>query len=230
MNVTVCFVRVNTKAEYNHGHERWLAAYKKHTAGHPHELAIINRYADNPDNMFDGAIHFKYSGGGWDCGSWKFAGKHIDTDLLVCFNSSTYVTGPGWLKRIVEAVERHGDGLYGPMASYEVCPHIRTPCMAFQPHVINDYPMEVESRPDSYRFESFGFGNGVPNFTQWTRQKGLATMMVTWDGEYDQPQWRTPPNIFRRGDQSNLIVHDRHVEAYAASSPEGKAYLEKLAG
>lgn len=229
MKVSVVFVRVVTKAEYDHGAKRWSASYLCHEAGHKHDLVIINRYADPTDNLFGEANHVRYDGGGWDCGAWQFAGSSIDTDLLVCFNSSTYITGDGWLKRFVDAVEKYGDGLYGPLTSYEIIPHVRTPCMIFQPHVIQDYPVEVQSRDDTYRFESFGFSPEVPNFTQWVLKKRLSTMLVTWDGCYDLPHWRTPPNIFRRGDQSNLIVKDRHCEAYEVSDADGKARLEALA-
>jgi hypothetical protein len=231
MKVSVVFVRVVTKPEYQHGAQRWLQSYLDFKADYPHEVIVINRYANSPDDMFDivGAKHIRYDGGGWDCGAWQYAGWNIETDLLVCFNSSTYLTGPRWLKHFVAAVEEFGDGLYGPLSSYEIIPHIRTPCMIFQPYVIRNYPMEVTSRDDTYRFESFGFSDQYPNFTQWVRQKGLQTRLVTWDGVYDLPDWRKPDNIFRRGDQSNLIVKDRHCEAYEVSDAEGKAKLEHLA-
>jgi len=229
MKVTVVFVRVVTKPEYDHGAGRWLNSYMKYWSGYPHNLVVINRYADNPDSMFGWAKHLRYDGGGWDCGAWQFAGKNIDTDLLVCFNSSTYITGGGWLKRFVDAVEAYGDGLYGPLTSYEIIPHVRTPCMIFQPDVINDYPKEVMSREDTYRFESLGWPDGTPNFTQWTKHEGNKTMLVTWDGVYNLQKWRDPTNIFRRGDQSNLIVKDRHCEAYEASDAEEKTRLENLA-
>lgn len=233
MKVAVVFVQVgHAKPEYQHGEHRLVDSWVKYQSGHPYTLCVINRYSDpNPDSdLFPGQVmKLLYTGGGWDCGAWQFAGKNIDADLLVCFNSSTYVTGDGWLKRFVDAVKENGDGLYGPLASYEIVPHIRTPCMIFQPHVINDYPVEVNSREDTYRFESFGFSKDVPNFTQWVRQKGLVTLQVTWDGVYDLPQWRHAPNIFRRGDQSNLIVKDRHCEAYEVSTVEGKRVLEALA-
>jgi len=233
MKVDVVFVRVVTKPQYQHGAQRWLDSYNWNEAGYEHDVVIIDRYANNPDSMFDGVAtrHLRYDGGGWDCGAWQFAGRKIETDLLVCFNSSTYVTGNGWLKRFVAAVEEHGDGLYGPLTSYEIIPHVRTPCMIFQPKIINDYPIEVSSRDDTYRFESFGFSlyPAIPNFTQWVRNKGGQTRLVTWDGTYDLPDWRKPPNIFRRGDQNNLIVRDRHCEAYEASDAEGKLRLENLA-
>lgn len=231
MKVSVIFVRVVTKSQYTHGAQRWLDSYMQYAPNCAHEVVIIDRYANSPDDMFDGisSRHLRYDGGGWDCGAWQFAGRKIESDLLVCFNSSTYVTGDGWLKRFVDAVEEFGDGLYGPLTSYEIIPHVRTPCMIFQPHVINDYQMEVNSRDETYKFESFGFSPEVPNFTQWVRKKGLQTRLVTWDGTYDLPDWRKPPNIFRRGDQSNLIVKDRHCEAYEVSDAEGKARLEALA-
>jgi hypothetical protein len=230
MKVVVVFVRVVTKPEYQHGAERWLESYMRYTPQYEHEVVIIDRYADG-DDLFDkiSSKHLRYDQHGWDCGSWKFAGENIKADLLVCFNSSTYVTGDGWLKHFVAAVEEYGDGLYGPLASYEIQPHIRTPCMIFQPHVVRGYPHEVNSRDDTWRFEVFGFPPLNVNFTQWVRSKGLQTRLVTWDGVYDLPDWRKPPNIFRRGDQSNLIVKDRHCEAYEVSDAEGKAKLEHLA-
>lgn len=231
MNVTVVFVRVVTKPEYTHGAQRWLKAYCANAAGHPHKLVVINRYADAKDGLFDdyATEYMRYDGGGWDCGAWKFAGQNIDTDLLVCFNSSTYVTGGCWLNKFVEAVEKNGDGLYGPLSSNYIQPHIRTPCMIFQPKIVKAFPWEVRDRDDTYRFEVFGFPPVNQNFTQFTRRIGYKTMLVTWDGVYDQWDWRKPDNIFRRGDQSNLIVKDRHCEAYEVSDAENKVKLEQMA-
>lgn len=228
---TVVIVRVNSKPEYEHGAQRWLASYRKHIPTISHKLVVINRYQDGPDGSFDDVAtdYMRYDNGGWDCGAWQFAGKNIEAELLVCFNSSTVITGDGWLERFVDAVEIHGEGLYGPLASFEIIPHIRTPCMIFDPKVINGYPVEVTDRAGTYQFEVFGFGKHTPNFTQWARANGFKTMLVAWSGVYDQPQWRTPKNVFRNGDQSDLIVRDRHCEAYEVSSPEGKAILEKLA-
>jgi hypothetical protein len=227
MKVTVVMVRVVTKPEYRHSEQRLLDSYLKFDAGYGHELVIIDRCGDSPDDVK--ATHLRYDLQGWDCGAWQFSGRNIDADLLVCLNSSTYITGAGWLKRFVDAVEAHGDGLYGPLASYEINPHIRTPCMVFQPHIIRQYPAQVMDRLDTYRMEVFGYPGGTPNFTMWVRSKGWQTRLVTWDGDYDLPEWRKPDNIFRRGDQSNLLVRDRHADAYEVSSEEGKRVLEGLA-
>lgn len=228
MKITVVFVRVVTKPEYAHGEQRLLESYLKYPPEIKHELVIIDRQGDSPDDV-PGAKHLRYDGGGWDCGAWQFAGKNIDTELLVCFNSSCYITGWLWLDRFVSAVENHGDGLYGPLTSNEISPHVRTPCMIFQPNVILEYPAEVKTREDTYRFESMGFGP-VPNFTQWTAQRGFAVRLVTWYGDYGMDTWRDPSNIFRKGNQHALIVRDRHCDAYEASDEAGKAMLEDLAG
>lgn len=219
---------VNKPEQYRHSEQRLLDSYLKFVAGCDHDLVIIDRCGDSPDDVPQ-ARHMRYDGGGWDCGAWQFAGRSISADLLVCLNSSTCIIGDGWLQRFVEAAEAHGEGLYGPLASYEINPHIRTPCMAFQPHIICQYPAQVMDREDTYRFEVFGFAGTCPNFTMWVRSKGWQTRLVTWDGCYDLPDWRKPDNVFRRGDQSNLIVRDRHADAYEVSDEAGKRTLERLA-
>jgi hypothetical protein len=232
MKISVCFVRVNGKDQYNEGARRWLDSYLEHRPEMQHEVVIINRYQNAEFDPNDPFLIFNqtlYTGGGWDCGAWKFAGQNIPADLLICFNSSTRIMCDGWMERIVSAVDANGDGIYGPLTSLEIEPHVRTPCMAFQPHVINEYPQEVPDRESTYRFESMGYPDGTPNFTLWGRSKGYQTRLVTCDGDYDIGMWRMPPNIFRRGDQSNLLVMDRHCDAYAASNAENKARLERLA-
>jgi hypothetical protein len=228
MKPTIVFVRVVNKPEYHHGEDRLLASYLKYKPEMEHDVVIVDHHGTSADDL-PGAAHLPFSGNGWDCGIWKFAGQNIEAELLVCFNSSTFITGHGWLEHFVKAVETHGDGLYGPLASYEIVPHIRTPCMAFQPHVVASYPQEVNCREDTYRFEVFGYPDGTPNFTQWCRGQGFQARAVYWSGCHDQPQWRDPENIFRRGDQSNLIVKDRHAEAYEISDVSGKLVLERLA-
>ncbi len=228
MRPTVVMIRVVTKPEYRHGEQRLLDSYLKFDAGHPHDLVIIDRCGNSPDDV-PFAKHVRYDGEGWDCGAWQWAAKNIQTELLCCFNSSTYITGDGWLKRFVDSVREHGDGLYGPLTSYEVFPHVRTPCMVFQPDVVNDYPHEVKDRASTYRFECLRWPDGTGTFTEWVQKKGLQTRLVTWDGSYDVPDWRKPPNIFRRGDQSNVIVKDRHCDTYDDWEKDGKEMLEKLA-
>lgn len=230
MKVAVVFVRVVTKPQYAESEARRQASYEKHSAGYSHRLVVIDRYADGDDVLdVNCSIRLRYDGGGWDCGAWQFAARNVDADLLVCCNSNTVITGPGWLGKIMEAVQRYGIGLYGTMASNEVAPHIRTPCMIFHPDVMRGYPCEVHERIDTWRFESMGFPDGTPNVTLWCRQQGYATRLITWDGCYGLSEWRQPNNIFRKGDQSNIIVRDHHCEAYESSDADGRLLLQKMA-
>jgi len=230
MKITVAIVRVNGKEQYQNTIKRWLDSYVKFQTSVPHEVVVVDRYQDNPDGMFDsiGARHIRYDGLGWDVGTWQHLGNTEETDLLVCFNSRSYITGHHWLERFTDSVDQNGVGLFGPMASYEISPHIRTPCMVFQPNVIRGYPLIVDNREKTYQFESMGTPS-FPNFTIWCRQNGFKTMMVTWDGCYDLPNWRKPDNIFRRGTQSNCIVKDGHADLYDNSEASYRSMLEKLA-
>lgn len=226
---TVVIVRVVGKPEYEPGFQRWLASYFRYLPSIKHRVVVIERYAKGEQLPVPGFIYqtVRYDGGGWDCGAWQFAARNLNAELLVCFNSTTQIMGENWLERFVDAVDIYGSGLYGPMASLEVAPHIRTPCMIFTPEVMNAYPFEVLSREDTYRFESMGFAC-VPNISMWTRADGKPVKMVTWSGVYDLLDCRKPPNVFRSGDQSDLIVKDKHAELYEQSDAAGKAYLEQL--
>jgi hypothetical protein len=125
------------------------------------------------------------------------------------------------LKRFVEARKQFGEGLYGSAGSFEVSPHIRCCFFGCNPKIFNEYPHEIGTREKTFQFEC-----GRLNFTRWFKGKAF---MVTWDGVYEQPDWRKPPNIFRRGDQSNLIAWDKHSKVYASASPRGKKILERQA-
>jgi len=230
MRPVIIFTRVHGKPEYNEGAVRWRDSYTANRPEMPHDVVIVNRYADHDDDLFDGvASHYlRYDGGGWDCGTWKHVAQEFNVDLLVCFNSSTRIQAPGWLERIVNAVDQHGPGLYGPLTSFEVNPHVRTPCFIFQPEVLRRFPEEINDRQATYQFECMGYPD-TPNVTQWVRAQGWQTRLITWDGCYDLPDWRKPENIFRRGDQSNLLVHDRHCDFYANCDADYKKFLEALA-
>ena len=145
MTPTIVFVRVVWKPDYRVGERRWLESYLRHQPSIPHKMVVIEQTNGVDDRDEDGDAMFapvttdilRYSGGGWDCGAWQFAAKNLDAALLVCFNSTCQIMGDNWLERFVDAVDIHGPGLYGPMASLEVAPHIRTPCMIFTPEVMN---------------------------------------------------------------------------------------------
>ena len=228
MRITLVTIRVPANPMYDSVTKRWIETYVKFKPKTEHELIVVDSdKAGDPGPFADHATRFvTYKGGGWDCGIWEYAGENFDTDLLICCNSSTYFWKDGWMERFVSEVEKNGVGLYGSMASLEYFPHLRTPCLVFQPEVIRRYPLLVNCREKTYAFECLA---GKENFTMWCARNGYTPRLVTWDGCYEIADWRKPPNIFRRGDQSNILVKDRHVDTYEASSPEGKVALENMA-
>lgn len=198
--------------------ERFRKTYAQFKPTCPHRLTIVSGGAE-PDeyirNLFKGIeVDFtNYMGTGWDIGAHQVITEQSKADFVVCMNSTVYFHREGWLERMVGAYQQHGDGLYGPAGSFEVHPHIRAACYAYSPSLIRCYPYRVVNRADSFKFES-GTYDPDWNFTLWAKNKGYPVKMVTWDGVYDLPDWRKPENIFRRGDQTNCMVWDRHVDIF----------------
>lgn len=172
-----------------------------------------------------------YDGKGWDIGASSTTAKRSSRDLVICCVTPTYFREEGWLVPIVEAFEKYGDGLYGTSASYQGLPHIRTGCFAFSPAMIRKYPWEVDSRDTGLLFES-GVAPGrvepEKSFTNWMLAQGKPVKLVTRDACCDLPEWRTPDNIFRRGDQSNALAWDRHFDIFDAAEAAEKSALANL--
>lgn len=229
MKVSLVTIRVPAKPMYDEVTSRWQNTYLKFMPEIEHELIVVD--SDMPESRqspIDRFIskRFVYDGGGWDCGIWQFVGKKVETDLLVCCNTSTYFERSGWLERLVDAASKHGKGLYGPMGSLNYYPHIRTPCMVFQPDVITGFPWLVKSRDQTYAFECLA---GRENFTLWCVDRGFVVKQVTWDGEQSIEDWRKPDNVFWKGDQSNVVVKDRHANRYDTGTEESRLQLNREA-
>lgn len=234
MNVVVIYTRILGKGTdaapppeyYAACTERFLKTYTEFKPEAEHKLIVVNCNPGKPDSMFDGVCdsYMNYMGHGWDCGTYQFAALALNCDLVVGCNAFSYFWRKGWLEPIIKAAEHYGPGVYGPTASYENHPHIRTPCIAFHPGMASEYPHFTNSRETCVQFES-----GPNNFTLWANRAGYPTMMVTEHEVLPMEDWRKPPNIFRRGDQSNCLVWDRHTKIYAEADSVEKARLEKSA-
>lgn len=160
----------------------------------------------------------------------------MEYDFAVFSTSRVYFHREGWLRRLVEARENYGDGLYGATGSYE-CPngepekfpnpHMRTVLYGCNPRIMANM---AEVCPVTNRVSAHKFEAGRWNFAQFFYDLGRPVKMVTWNEELDVNDWRKPDSIFRRGDQSNILCHDKHSDAYLDASPEEKRRLERITG
>lgn len=211
---------------YEFGAERFITTYRACPAEADHELVVVFTNGE-PKNlkMYDGikARFLFYSGPRWCTGVHQWAAHRIDADFAVFSSARTHFYRRGWLKRLVFEREKHGDGFFGTTSSYEAKPHLRTNFYALNPEAMRAYPHPLETREDTWRFES-----GDHNVSRRFHDEGKPSLLVTWDGAYPSDQWRTPPAIFRRGDQSNLLVHDRHTDIYAMADDDTRRRLEQL--
>lgn len=236
MKVGILYLRIVKKSDpkypvlknYEESTVRFADTYRKFKPEYPHDLIIINCGHYRPDDSLDDiaarqvtAISSGYDNGTYQEGNSMF----LDYDLLIGMNTHCYFWRADWLEKLVNAAKQYGPGVYGPSASCELEPHLRSPCLAWHPSVLCEYPMWVRDRGQCCLFE-----HGPDNFSMWAHRRGFPSMMVTADGKcWARNDWRTPPNIFRRGDQTNVLVFDRHTDIYAAASPEEKQSLGRAA-
>jgi hypothetical protein len=199
--------------------------------GHEVVVSVCNGVGADPQDaellLSLNAIPIEYHGEGWDIGAHIHVANSLpaDFDFAVFCSSQVYFHREGWLKRMVEAREQFGPGLYGGLASHEHRPHLRTCFFGCAPMDLRSYPFVVNSKETSLQFES-----GKNGFWSWIRSMGRKEVLVTWDACYDNPEkWREPENIFRRGDQGNCLAWDRHTKIYELAPPEEKSVLEQFA-
>lgn len=160
---------------------------------------------------------------GFDIGAYLAVAKFIETDLMICFGGSTFVRQAGWMRRMAEAFEKHGPGLFGPTATYQISPHLNTTGFWCPPSLLANFKRRVVTRKDRYEFE-----HGRTAFWKLVHRR-LPVKLVTWSGEYDWPDWRKPENIYHRGDQSNCLTFFRASLNYQLASPYYKRQHEAKA-
>lgn len=184
--------------------------------------------SDEVELWFDGinAVFHKYPEDGCDIGSAQYAADMLkENAFMVNMTSRCYFHRPGWLKRLLEAREKHGDGMYSTFASWEGgTPHLGTRAYCLDSHTFQRYPHIIDTREKGQKFEV-----GEWCITSWFRQQSMPTMQVTWSGEQEQADWRKPDNIFRKGDQSNCLVFDRHTDLYQDADDVEKLRLNGIA-
>lgn len=233
MKIAVLYLKIVKRIEtfpiatpYEVGHKRFFDGYREFKPVIPHDMIVVRCGGTEGATDFDSiATHYmRFDGWGSDCAAYQQVVSVLDYDLVFCFNTLAYPWRHGWLEPFAEAMTRHGKGVYGATASYEVHPHLRTPAIAFSPDVLREYPFPTINRADSNRFEA-----SKNSISAWAERKGYSVILVSANGRYFRNAWRKGENIFRRGDQSNCLVRDRHLDIYDSAGPEEKLELAAAA-
>lgn len=230
MRCALIYPAIGSSKAYDDGAFRFCNTLKETDAGGEFELVVMKCNGDVSPDVCDalnefGPTWFPYWGEGCDIGAHQTAANLIDHDWMICVSSHTYFHRAGWFNRMTEARELFGPGLYGGMASYEQQrPHIRTNFFGIEPKLFRAYPEVINSRVKSLQFES-----QPNNFLGWMQGQGLNGYAVYWDCICRPEDFRKPANVFRRGDQSNCLVWDKHTAMYANATPEEKAQWASLA-
>lgn len=195
---------------------RFLHSYHLHPSILAHRLVVVCNGAPlnaETQALFESVpecVFMEHNNAGYDIGAFQRAAREFPCDMMLFLGNSAYIRGAGWLERMAEAYEKHGNTIYGSMENsgdsrFGVYPHIRTSGFWMHPELLNSYPQLI-TRPD----QRYGFEHGRDSLTRWCQGQGLTPLIVTWSGEYGPESWGRIPGGFHRGKQEGLITGDKH--------------------
>ena len=221
--------------------KRFCHSMRNTEPGCDYEIMAMINHPDPPKfeatetmHIFDGLpmSMCAYAGKGCDVGSFLFYAQNsaAENEFMVCMNTRTFAWKAGWLRRLVEAREMFGPGLYATAVSREGGKlHACCRCFAVDSDDFKKYPHKIESRDQGQFFES-----GGGNLMEWYYEQNSQVNAIYWSGVCGGGQSTIPEdflkheNIYRRGDQSNMLIKDRHTLIYDEASPEEKLRLQRM--
>lgn len=211
---------------------RFADTFRKFGPGvQDYELYVVSNWGQPTPEIrewfWDTKARFvEYWDHGCDIGSAQHVAQyHTEDRLIVAMTSRCYFHREGWLRRFVEAREKHGSGLYGAFASWEGGkPHICTRAYAMDAGLWNSFPEQINTREKGQKFEV-----GEWCLTQWVRDHNLPTVQVLWDNEQFLCDWRKWAGAFRNDRQQACLVWDKHTDIYTEASLQEKERLEAMA-
>lgn len=230
MRIVLAYITVTGGSKSDIYSARFASSYMAFPPGVEHETLIICN--GGPASNQIGVIlagmpkcrFWPRSNEGWDVAGYIEAarGPAQGADMILCLGESVYFHRADWLKRLVEAWEAYGEGMYGFFASNVIRSHLNTTAFATSPKLLADYPGVVITKQDRYNFE-----HGAFSFWRLLARQHRPTMLITWDGVWAPHEWRRPANILWRGDQTNCLLWCNHVEAFREAKPKVKAYWQR---
>ncbi len=194
---------------------RFLQTYHDCLPGMDHDTIIVcnGSPATDETRFYFGSLpnvsFLDRDGAGYDIGGFQAAARAYPADLMVFFGSTAYFRHPGWLLKVVQAFQLHGDTLYGTMGNQGaqnvgVWPHVRTTGFWLSPSLFNRYPIQVTDPSQRYPFE-----HGANGLTSWVVNQGLQPWIVGMEGDWTLQACDSMPGGFHNGNQDNLLIGDR---------------------
>lgn len=229
MRIVVCYIAVANGNKTGDFAARFALTYRTFPPGANHDTFIIcngGALSSAEVLLFNGipAKMFVRSNDGWDIGGYMEAarGPCADYDMMLCLGESVHFHRAGWLARLAEVWNKIGPGMYGPFASHVVRAHLGTTAFCCAPSMFKRYPFWVQNKAQRYEFE-----HGEHAFWRRLERFHIPVRLVTWDGDWGPHQWRLPPNILWRGDQSNCLMFCSHTDRYEQADPVRKKNWER---
>lgn len=220
--------------DYDAVARRFVESYLRFGPGMDHLTVVVcnnGPASDEQKSIFSkmNPLFLDRGNEGWDIGAFIDASRAIVRSSLshkfvMCCGANTHFKRAGWLLRMNEAWEKHGPGMYGATASFEIRPHFNTSSFVASAFDVAAYPFHVSTMQDRYHFEW-----GARSLMNLIASKGAPTLLVTWDGEYTKENFRNVRNGYRNGDQSNCLAYFRHSDTYDAENPATRGNLSAYA-
>lgn len=215
MRPVIVYVYALNNPAYATWAQRFIDSYKANPPLHDHDTLVgfTNGEPSEADKdafrFLPNVEWFQHDNSGWDIGFFIAASKILTNPMALYLGNPAHFKRAGWLARMVSVYQQYGTGFYGSLSSYEISPHLNTSGFWTDPLLMAGYPIPVVDNETRCRFEL-----GPSCMWRLVHREGLPVKLVTWNEIEDWPQWRTPRNIFKRGDQSNCMTYFRHSATY----------------
>jgi hypothetical protein len=217
-------------------------SYRRFAAGIEHTLFVILKgFPDDAqrsiaDATFAGcnATAIFTADDAFDIGAYAEAIRHIPHDRICFLNTNSEILCDAWLAKLAINLDRPRVGIVAATASFESLslldsrfprfPNVHLRSNAFmmaREHAVQILPaFKIRNKKDAFLAES-----GPESITRRIFAMGLMARVVGRNGRGFQPPSWALSDTFRRGLQSNLMVHDNVTRTFERSPWEEKKTL-----
>jgi hypothetical protein len=234
--------------------ERFVASYRRHTAGAAHRLLVVfkefsSRQALAPARDVLAGVDYDellMPRRRLDLPAYGDVVREAVEEQLFFCNSNTEFLDDRWLAKLTDALALGEVGMTSATGSWESgvspaplpmkpwrglryrrfpSPHLRTNAFTLSRALAT----ELRWGPARTKGQAWALENGRGGLTNQVLARGLGVRVVGRDGVvYDIPDWAAS-RTFRSGGQENLLAADNQTRAFANATPAQRRALGELA-